>query len=266
MSAPRITGATRLYAIIGDPIVQVKSPELYCELFAAAGMDAVMVAMHVLPDRFEQTLAMLKGLGNLDGLTVTVPYKVAAARFADRLGPTASRIGAINALRREPDGTWTGDMFDGAGFVRGAQAKGAALMGRHVALFGAGGAGSAIGCELAAAGVASLAIIDPQHGRATTLAETLSAAFPACSVTAADAVASGFDMIVNASTVGMRDADGLPGAIGPLESTTLVGDVTVRDAPTALLRHALECGCSVVNGRDMLLGQSAALMAFFAKG
>ena len=118
MTAIRVDGATRLYAIVGDPIVQVKSPEVFSELFARAGMNAVMIPMHVLPERFEESMRALMGIANVDGLVATVPYKAQAVQFADRLGPTASRIRALNALRREPDGTWTGDMFDGLGFVR----------------------------------------------------------------------------------------------------------------------------------------------------
>ena len=169
MSAIHINGATRLYAIVGDPIAQARSPEAYSALFADAGMNAVMVPMHVRPQHFEATMRALLALGNLDGLVATVPYKARIVPFADRLGATAGCIGALNALRRETDGTWTGEMFDGAGFVRGAAHKGQVLRGRRVALFGAGGAGSAIGCELAAAGVASLAILDPQEQRAGEL-------------------------------------------------------------------------------------------------
>ena len=126
-------------------------------------------------------------VANIDGLIVTVPYKARAARLAHRLGPTARRIGALNALRREADGTWSGDMFDGAGFVRAAQRKGETLRGRKVALFGAGGAGSAIACELASAGVVALSIIDPQRDRATALAAALGDAFPGCRIEPADA-------------------------------------------------------------------------------
>jgi shikimate dehydrogenase len=265
MTALRINGATRLYVIVGDPIVQVKSPELYCELFAAAGMNAVMIPMHVLPDRFDSTMTALMGIENLDGLIVTVPYKGRAVRFATRLGLTASRVGALNALRREADGTWTGDMFDGMGFVRGAERKGEVLRGRRVALFGAGGAGSAIACELAAAGVASLAIIDPQAERAEVLARTLRDTFPDCRIEAAAAVPRDTNMIVNASTVGMRESDAMPGEIGALAPETLVGDVIVSEAPTPIIRHAMRHGCRHVSGRDMLAGQSDALMSFFAR-
>src|SRR5207248_1366506 len=141
------------------------------------GLNAVLVPAHVLPERFDATIPALMRVANLDGLLVTVPYKSRMVPFANRLGETARRIGAINALRREADGTWTGDMFDGVGFVRAAGRKGAVLSDRRVAMFGAGGAGSAIACELAAAGAAALSIIDPERGRADTLAKTLARAF-----------------------------------------------------------------------------------------
>jgi len=260
-----INGATRLYAIIGDPIAQVRSPQLYTELFASAGMNAVMVPMHVLPDRFDETVPALQAIGNLDGLVITVPYKARAVRFAAKLGKTAARIGALNALRRESDGTWSGEMFDGAGFVRAAERKGATLRDRSVALFGAGGAGSAIGCELAAAGVRSLAIIDPQRERAAVLARVLGEAFPACTVKPADGVPNDVDMIVNASTVGMRDDDGLPGDIGSLPRGTLIGDAVISERPTALIRHAMRHDCTFVAGRDMLSGQADALLSFLSR-
>jgi shikimate dehydrogenase len=264
MTAVKINGATRLYAIVGDPIAQVRSPEVFTESFAAAGLNAVLVPAHVLPERFEATVRALIALANLDGLLVTVPYKSRIVPFAKRLGETARCIGAVNALRREADGTWTGDMFDGVGFVRGAERKAAVLRGRRVALFGAGGAGSAIACELAAAGVAALAIIDPQPGRADALAKTLGQAFPACSIASVTAVPANANMIVNASTVGMRSGDGLPGDIGPLAADTLVGDVIVAEAPTPIIQHAIRYGCHYVTGRDMHSGQIDALLAFFA--
>ncbi|HSV20950.1 MAG TPA: shikimate dehydrogenase [Casimicrobiaceae bacterium] len=260
-----INGATRLYGIVGHPIVQVKSPELYGRLFVAAGMNAVMIPLHVLPEQFDQAIAALMGVENVDGLIVTVPYKARAVAFATRLGPTASRIRALNALRREPDGSWTGDMFDGAGFVRAAQIQGQPLRGRKVALFGAGGAGSAIACELLAAGVASIAIMDVRSERANALARALREAFPACRVEPAAQVPADADMIVNASTVGMLESDGMPGELGALRRDTLVGDVVISEAPTAIIRHALQHGCAHVTGRDMLAGQSDALMSFFTR-
>jgi len=115
-------------------------------------------------------------------------------------------------------------------------------------------------------GVESLSIIDPRRERAAALAKTLRGTFPACRIDAVEAVPSGVDMIVNASTIGMRDGDGLPGDIGPLAADTLVGDVVVSKEATPLLRHAIRYGCHYVNGGEMMGGQSDALMSFFGRG
>jgi len=265
MDAIRITGATRLYAIVGDPIAQVRSPEVFTERFATTGVDAVLVPAHVPADRVDEVVPALMQLGNLEGLLVTVPFKVRMLRFAQRLGNTAKCVGALNALRREADGSWTGEMFDGEGFVRGAERKGERLPGRRVALFGAGGAGSAIAYALAEAGVQSIAIIDPQAGRAAALVEKLRVAFPGCALMAATAKPADVDMVVNASPVGMKAGDGLPGDIGALSVDTLVGDVVILATPTPLIEYATRAGCSWVNGRDMHAGQVDALIAFLAQ-
>ncbi|MBP8297023.1 MAG: shikimate dehydrogenase [Burkholderiales bacterium] len=259
----RITGATRLYAIVGDPIAQVRSPEVFTGRFAAAGIDAVLVPVHVPAAGFDVIIPALLALGNLDGVLVTVPFKARMVQFASRLGPAAACIGAVNALRREADGTWSADMFDGAGFVRGAEAKGQRLRGRRVLQFGAGGAGSAIACALAEAGVASIRIADPEAGRVEALAAALRGAFPDCDIAAATAQRSDVDMVVNASPVGMRAGDGLPGDIGALSAGTLVGDVVVSETPTPLIALAQRQGCSWVSGRDMHSGQIDAIMGFF---
>ena len=261
-AVPKISGATRLYAIVGDPIAQVRSPEVYTARFAAMGVDAVLIPVHVPDARFDAIVPALLDIGNLDGVLVTVPFKARMLRFATHLGETARCIGALNALRRDADGAWSGDMFDGAGFVRGAQAKGERLAGRRVALFGAGGAGSAIACALAEAGVASVAILDPETGRAGALADTLRAAFPGGRFDVAGSVPADANLVVNASPVGMAPDDGLPADLGTLAPGTLVGDVVVSEAPTAMIRHATACGCRWVNGRDMHAGQVDVLLNF----
>jgi len=265
-NALRITGATRLYAILGDPIVQVRSPEVFTERFAATGVNAVLVPALVPAERFDQVIPALMALGNLDGLLVTVPFKARMLPFANRLGAAAKCIGAVNALRREVDGSWTGDMFDGAGFVRGIERKGESIRGRRVLMFGAGGAGSAIASALAGAGVKSIAIVDPDAGRAEALAVALRNAFPDCELAAATSKSADVDMIVNASPVGMRPGDGMPGDIGPLSADTLVGDVVISESPTALIQHGLRHGCRCVNGHDMHSGQIEAIVGFFAPG
>ena len=264
MATIRINGATRLYMIIGDPIAQVHSPEVYSGKFAASGMNAVLLPVHVPAARFDEVIPALMALGNLDGLVVTVPFKARMACFATRLGPAAACIGAVNALRREADGSWSGDMFDGAGFVRGIERKGERVAGRQVLQFGAGGAGSAIACALLGAGVRSIRIVDPDAARVQSLAGSLAIGFPGCDVAPAASVQGNYDMVVNASPVGMRAGDGLPGDIGPLSAGTLVGDVVIAESPTPLIAHAQRHGCQWIEGRDMLAGQGDALSAFFS--
>ena len=155
-------------------------------------------------------------------------------------------------------------MFDGMGFVHGALRKGEQLTGRSVVQFGAGGAGSAIACGLAGAGVKSIAVIDQDTAKAEALVGKLVQAFPKCAVSVAREAPAGFDMVVNASPVGMKAGDGLPGEIGRLDSDTLVGDVVILPDRSPMIRHAMECGCRYVDGREMMDGQVDALLAFFA--
>lgn len=260
----KIGGATRLFAIIGDPVAQVRSPAVYTERFAREGIDAVMIPVHVPAAQFDAIVPGLLGIANLDGVLVTVPFKGRMLPFADRLGATAACIGAVNALRREADGTWTGDMFDGEGFVQAAHHKGLGVEARRVALFGAGGAGSAIACALARAGAASIVVIDPDEARARVLTARLGAAFPSVVFACADAVPHGSDMVVNATPVGMKDADGLPGAIAGFGPDAVIGDVVIRETPTPIIRLAERERVPYVTGLDMHAGQADALMAFLA--
>jgi shikimate dehydrogenase len=262
-ASPRITGATRVYGIVGDPVVQVRSPAVYTARFAQEGVDAVLVPLHVPEHQFDAVFPALLKIANLDGLLITAPFKNRACPFAQRLGPAAATIGAVNALRREPDGSWTADMFDGAGFVRGIEAKGLSVAGRQALLFGAGGAGSAIAVALAEAGVASISVIDPDGERAALLARSVNNAFPMVRAAAVASARGEFDLIVNASPVGMCAGDGLPGELGALTKDTLVGDVVLSEVPTAIIAHAQRYGCAWVNGKDMHSGQIESITSFF---
>ena len=97
-SSPKITGATRLYAIIGDPIAQVRSPEVFTEQFVAAGANAVLVPAHVPVMMFDTVIPALLALGNLDGLLVTVPFKARMVPFAVRLSAAATVVGRIGPV------------------------------------------------------------------------------------------------------------------------------------------------------------------------
>jgi shikimate dehydrogenase len=261
-----IDGGTRLYAIIGDPITQVKSPRVLNPRFVAAAMDAVMVPVHVRPDSFEATVKSLMALGNLDGIVVTVPYKTRILPLLDIVLPMAVKVGAANAVRREKDGSWSGDMFDGRGLVSGLRAAAIALERRRVMLIGAGGAGSAVAVALADAGAATLSIFDVDPHKAAALANRVAAAFPACDVHAGPVKLVGHDTLINATPIGMAPQDGLPAPVDRLTADMLVIDVIMKPETTPLLAHARAVGCRTFNGRVMLDGQSEKLIDFFRAG
>ena len=141
----KLDGETRLFGILGDPIAQVKSPGGITQAMVRRGANAVLVAMHVAPDRFDAFMRAARDVVNLDGLILTVPHKIPVVAHVESLTPRAQFLGACNILRRvAPGGGWHGDATDGYGFVNGLRAAGFEPRGKRALLVGAGGAGSAI--------------------------------------------------------------------------------------------------------------------------
>jgi shikimate dehydrogenase len=255
--------ATRIYGIIGDPIAQAKSPAVFNEKFRALGRNAAMIPLHAKPENFDVCVRGLKSLANLDGLLVTLPFKTGIIAHADTVLPAARRIGAMNALRREPDGTWSGDMFDGKGFVGGLRASGLDPKGRSIMLIGAGGAGGAIADALAEAGASTIAIFDCGEGRAQDLACRIAQAHPGCHVCARAPTVEGVDVLINATPVGMAPGDGLPAAFGPFSDKLFVADIVPRRDTTPLIALARRSGCQTMEGQAMVTGQADAILRFF---
>lgn len=261
-----IDGATRLYAIIGDPIAQVRSPEVFNPRFAAAGMNAVMMPVHVRPELFDETVQGLMGIGNLDGIVITVPYKARIVPFIGNVLPMATKVGAANAMRREGDGSWSGDMFDGRGLIRGLRDAGIPPEGRRVMQVGAGGVGSAIAVALADAGVASITIFDVEPGKAEALASRVAATFPASDVRAGPVRITGHDTLINATPIGMAPGEGVPMPLDGLTPDVLAIDVIHKPEVTPFIEAAGRIGCRTFNGYLMLNGQAEELAAFLIGG
>lgn len=258
-----ITGATRLYAILGDPVAQVGSPAAFNRLFAARGIDAVMVALHVAASGLERVFAGLSEIRSLDGLVFTIPHKIAMAGLVDELGADGRLVGAVNAARHDPGGRWVGDMFDGRGCVNALRAAGRELGGRAVLQVGAGGVGRAIAFAFAGQGVARLTINDLEENRARDLARAVAAAFPGVAAKAGPARVRGHDTVVNCTPLGMAKDDPPPVPVDDLEAGMFVVDVIVLDQPTPLLAAAEARGCLTQTGRQMLDGQVSEIARFF---
>jgi shikimate dehydrogenase len=257
------TGSTRLFVVIGDPVAQVQAPMLVNPLFAELGLDATLVPVHARPADFPAVVRGLQRIVNLDGMLVTIPHKVAACELADLRGPAAAVIGTANALRREPDGRWLADNFDGAGFVRGLTGAGHPPGGRRVLLVGAGGAGSAIAVSLLAAGTEHLVIHDQDPGRLAALLDRLEARWPGRASGPAGPVTDGVDIAVNATALGLRPDDPLPFAPAALPPGAVVADIVMKPAETPLLRAAAALGLPTHPGIHMLTHQLDLYRDFF---
>ena len=261
-----ISGTTQLIAHLGYPTESFKAPMIYNPWFEKRGIDAVVVPMGVKPGDYAGTLAALARVTNLKGALVTMPHKVTTLSLADEITPTARIAGACNALLLRPDGTWLGDQFDGAGFVRGLLRKGRTLRGARVIVSGAGGVGSAIAASLAAEGVAHISLYDTCAASAEGLAERLRTHYPKLVVQTGSNDPAGFDVVVNATPLGMKEDDPLPFDVTRIDPAAMVGEVVMKTEYTPLLQAALAKGCGVQVGTDMLFEMIPAYLEFFGYG
>jgi shikimate dehydrogenase len=168
-------------------------------------------------------------------------------------------------LRRD-DGTLVGDQFDGAGFVRGIVRKGCRLEGARAIVSGSGGVGSAIAASLAQAGVTELALFDAREGAARALARRLAEHYPALHVSTGANDPQGFDVVVNATPLGMHAGDPLPFDVTRIAAGTMVGEVVMKHEYTPFLEAALARNCKVQVGTDMLFEMIPAYLEFFGYG
>lgn len=261
-----ITGDTRLHVIIGDPIAQVGSPGLFNPAFRKRGARAVLVPAHVTPGDLAAAIAGLRLIGNLDGIVVTVPHKIAVMNLIDEIRPSGRRIGAVNAIRRTADGRLVGDNFDGKGCIRALADDGRSVAGRQVLLVGAGGAGRAVAHAVADEKPARLRLFDVDEQRLAQLVLSLRQAHPDISVETGPVDPEGFDMVVNCTPLGMRQGDPFPIDPVRIAPATLVVDVILKPATSPLILAAAAKGCPVQRGIRMLEGQVDAICDFFEIG
>ena len=258
-----INGNTELIAHIGFPTHAFKAPMIYNPWFEKAGVNAVVVPMGCRAPDYPAFLRALFKLSNIRGALITMPHKVPTTTLVDELLPNAAIAGACNAVRLGPAGLLQGAMFDGEGFVRGVLRKGLVLQGASALVVGSGGVGSAIAASLAAAGAARLALFDVQAAAAQGLAERLVRHYPALQVLVGSPDPHGFDLVVNASPLGMNDGDAMPMDVLRIAPGTFVGEVVMKTEMTAFLRAAQARGCPVQVGSDMLFEQIPAYLEFF---
>jgi shikimate dehydrogenase len=259
---PSPQGRTRIYAVIGHPVTQVQAPRLMNALFSEHRADAVMVPIHASPGELATVVAGLMAMGNCDGILVTIPHKFAVAGMVKRRSAMVELTGAANALRRDADGLWSAENFDGRGFVAGLRRAGQNLAAGPVMLFGAGGAGVSIAAALLEGGVRRLHVIDPAVEKAEALSQRLSMRWPGM-IRTGPAPLRDAALVVNATPLGLRTEDPLPFDPADLEPGTRVADIIMEPSETRLLRAAARSGLPVQPGLPMLTEQIPLYRDFF---
>lgn len=258
-----ITGKTEIIAHIGFPTHSFKAPMIYNPYFEHAGIDVVVVPMGCEAANFPAFLEALFGLTNIAGALITMPHKVRVVDVLDEVSRTVKVAGSCNAVRRAADGRLLGDMFDGDGFVRGLIRKGCSVGGANAIVVGSGGVGSAIAASLAAAGAAKLTVYDARAESAAGLAERLQRNYPGTSVIKGTNDPAGYDIVVNATPMGMSDSDPLPMDVTRISPSAFVGEVVMKREMTPFLEAAKARGCRYQVGTDMLFEQIPAYLEFF---
>jgi shikimate dehydrogenase len=261
-----ISGKTILVAHVGYPTESFKAPLIYNPWFDKAGIDAVVVPMGVKSDDYPAFLRSLFRLTNIRGALITMPHKVTTVGLLDEVSTAVKVAGSCNAILRRDDGTLLGDMFDGAGFTRGLKRKGFAIAGANCLIVGTGGVGSAIAASIAAEQPRSISLFDTTAVSAEGLAARLREYYPDLPVDVRASDPAGYDLVVNATPLGMTPGDPLPVDVTRLSPSTFVGEVVMKQEMTPLLRAAEARGCRFQVGTDMLFEQIPAYLEFFGFG
>jgi shikimate dehydrogenase len=237
-----ITGDTILIAHLGYPTKRFKAPMIYNPYFEEIGVNAVVMPMGVEAANYAAFVKTLFKLTNIRGALVTMPHKVSTVGLMDEVSTTARIACACNAILLRPDGSLLGDMFDGEGFVRGVARKGRRITGASALVVGSGGVGSAIAASLAAGGVARLGLFDANPASADSLAARLGAPYPALAVQTGSKDPADYDIVVNATPIGMNDGDPLPMDVARISASTVITHPQLLGADFAVYA-GLKPGC-----------------------
>ena len=258
-----MNGDTKIIAHVGYPTTTFKSPMIYNPWFEKRGINAAVVPLGVKSEDFGRAFPEICRFTNFHGALITMPHKVSVIALLDEVSTAVKVAGSCNAVRRMEDGSLIGDMFDGEGFVRGVAHNGGSLAGKRLLVIGSGGVGSAIAASAAAAGAAAIALYDVSAASMEALGDRLRRNYPRLEVSLGSNDPSGFDVVVNATPLGMKAGDPMPVDVSRLTSSTYVGEVVMKHETTAFLAAAQARGCKTQIGVDMLFEQIPAYLEFF---
>ncbi|MEG3130453.1 shikimate dehydrogenase [Pantoea cypripedii] len=259
----QVDGRLMVLGILGDPIHQVKAPLMInAEIRRNQIADTLMIPFHVTREGLNEFLTGLKSLQNFRGAIVTMPHKQAVMESLDQVSEQAKAIGACNVIRRETDGSLSGTMLDGEGFVSSLLVAGYQVQGKNVYLAGAGGAASAIAHALANNGVTSITLYNRTRAKAEGLRQALQSQYHGLNISLGTETPEHHDIAINATSAGMGDADLMPFSLEKLTPPTLICDIIIYPERTLLLQQAEKLGFPTHYGRAMLQQQISLMLKY----
>ena len=247
----------KLAGVMGWPVAHSRSPVIHNHWIAEHGLKGAYVLLPVQPEQIESALRSLPVLG-FAGCNLTIPHKVAALNVVDRVDPLAQRIGAVNTVVVEPDGSLTGKNTDGYGYIqslRDAQPAWKANTGPAVVL-GAGGAARAVIVGLIDSGASEIRLTNRSWAKALDMAEEFGGPVRAMPWEDRHDALAGAALLVNTTNQGMHGEAALDLRLDQLPIHALVSDIIYVPLETHLLEAARLRGHVTVNGLGMLLNQA----------
>ena len=257
----QLSGSTRLFPIIGDPVAYAESPDRFSRTLAERDYEGLCVPMHVPADHLGAVIAGLSATNNVRGILVTMPHKLSALDYCASVSDRAHTLRAVSVMRRNSDQSWHGDMLDGLAFLRAQTKNGAQIHGQRALLIGAGAVGRAIALALLEAGIGSLLVYDQDKSRVSELIE-LTPTLSEHLIAAGSQDPSNCELVFNATPMGMNQDDQLPVDASLLTPSMFVGDVIAGHGVTSLIRTASDIGCHTANGHEMVEAVQSLMAAF----
>ena len=253
-----MTTAIPYAEVIGDPIAQSKSPLIHKFWLERLTIEANYRARLVAPAELADYIEQRRADPAWHGCNVTLPHKIEIMDLVSDPGGVREKIGAMNTIVRQADGSLIGTNTDAAGFL--APIADTDWSGKHAVIIGAGGAARAVVFALKQVGIAEITIVARNGLKATGLLMQSSAKG---SVLPMDALLPEADLLINASPLGMTGKPPLEVNLDPLPADALVYDLVYAPLRTGLLKAAKQRNLAVVDGLDMLIGQAALAFELF---
>ncbi|MEN2994326.1 MAG: shikimate dehydrogenase [Thermodesulfovibrio sp.] len=247
-----ITGKTRIIGIFGDPIEHTLSPLIHNEAFQYLGLDYCYVAFHVKRDKLKEAVEGIRAL-NIKGVNITVPHKEAVIQYIDELSEEAKDIGAVNTILNE-EGILKGFNTDVNGFILSLKEQGVSIKNKKFLILGAGGASKAIVYGILKEG-GKVYLYNRTLSRAIAIKEKFKDHGFIEIVEVDKSITENIDIIVNATTLGLKKDDPMPLNPELIKPEHIYCDIVYPETP--LMKEAEKIGCKVIGGIGMLLWQAA---------